>query len=205
MARRPEEDQHGRAELPDGEDDERPQRIARIGQPGGTVDADQREDGIDDTLGIEELAPQDGDGNGAAEDRRQIEQRAIEADGADTLVEHHRDGEGEDELGRYGKGHEGEGDLQRLAEAGVAAEHVDVVVEPDPARRVDDVVFGEAQIKRKQDRPDGEQEEADEPRREKRIAGEVLAEKSVHFAPDRVKAPSPGLPRNPTSPPGERW
>ncbi len=42
-----EEDQHGRAELPDREDDDRPQRIARIGEPGGAIDADQREDGIE--------------------------------------------------------------------------------------------------------------------------------------------------------------
>ena len=176
-----EEDQHGRAELPHGEDDQRIERVVGIGEPIGALDAEDGEDRVDDAAVGEELAPQDGDGDGAAEDRGQVEERPVDADGADALVEDDGDGEREDQRAGDRQEDVGEGDLQRLPEAVVPEQHVVVVVEPDEARRARDVVLGERQVERGQNRADGEEEEPDQPQGEEDVAGCVLAEEFSHL------------------------
>src|SRR5207249_1369570 len=68
----------------------------------------------------------------------------------------------------------GEGDAQRLPDQPVAGKHGAVVVEPHPPGGGDDVVGGEAEQERGDHRPEGEHQEANDPRRGEEVEGNGL-------------------------------
>ena len=117
LAQAREEDDHRRAELPDGEHHQRRERVVGVRDPGGAVDAEEREELVDEALGAEDLPPEDGDRDRGAEQRRQVEDRAVDADAADAAVEHHREAERGGELQRHRPEHVGEGDARARSAA----------------------------------------------------------------------------------------
>ena len=54
------------------------------------------------------------------------------------------------------------------------AEHPDVVLQPDPLRRLDQAVVGERQVQRGEHRPDRDQHQADQPGQQEQVAGLVV-------------------------------
>ena len=167
-----EEDDHRRAELPDREHDQRPQRVVGMRDPARarwtpSVSAEKL---VDQAVGAENLPPQDRDRDRRAEQRRQVEGGAIEADAAHAAVERHGKRQRDGELQRHRPDHVVERDRQRVAEPPVLEEGVFVVLQPRPARRGQEVVVGEGEIERGERRAERQAEEADQPGREEQIA-----------------------------------
>ncbi len=114
-----EEDDHRRTERPHVQGDERPQRGVRVGHPPPlALDAEDAEERVDEAVDAEHLAPQDRDGDGAAEQGRQVERRPVEREAPHAAVEQQREAEGDDELQRDGGEHVGERDPQRVEQPG---------------------------------------------------------------------------------------
>ncbi|MNW63559.1 hypothetical protein D3C74_417790 [compost metagenome] len=58
----------------------------------------------------------------------------------------------------------------------IAGEHFDIVVEPDPARRSEQIIFGKRQIKGYGHRHQRKAEKADNERTDKGVARQILAQ-----------------------------
>ena len=70
-----EEQDHGGAELPNAQEADDPQRIVGVAQPRGALcvaEGDGADDGVDQTVIAEDSLPQNGDGNGAAQNGRNV-------------------------------------------------------------------------------------------------------------------------------------
>ena len=191
LAQAGEEDDHRRAELPDREHDEGRERVVGVRDPGRPLDADEREELVDQALGAEDLAPEHRDRDRGAEQRRQVEGGAVDADAADAAVEHHREAERGGELQRHRPEHVGEGDAERVAQPLVVEERVGVVAEPGPARRGQQVVVGEGEIERGERRPERQAEEADQPGQQEEVAGGVPAQAAPETLAERGRRAPP--------------
>ena len=177
-----------------------------MAHPGDAVQPDQRQKLVDHPVGTEDLPPEHGHGDRRAEQRGEIEDGPIEADAADALVEGHGQRQRQGELQGHGPDHIGEGDVERRAEPGVEEEHVVVVEEADPARRLEQVELGEGEPERGQRGPERQAEEADEPGEEEEIAGAVALPGPAQAAgrPRTLRPPSPRT-RGGRSPPWPAW
>ncbi|MDF2561299.1 MAG: hypothetical protein K0R99_2745 [Microbacterium sp.] len=169
-----EEDDHRRAERPDAQDDERVERGVRRRHPALALDAQQGEDLVHQTLDAEDLTPQYGDGHRPAQERREVEDRAVEGESAKSPVQDHREQQRRDQLQRHRDEHEAERDAERVVKSCVV-EHPREVVEPDPLRRLQQVVVGERQVQRHQHRPDGERHHAYHPGQQEQVGRTPLA------------------------------
>ena len=143
---------------------------------------------VDQAVGAENLPPQDGDRDRRAEQRRQIEGGAVDGDAAHAAVERHGERQRDGELQRHRPEHVVERDRERVAEPLVLEEGVFVVLQPGPARRRQQVVVGEGEIERGDRRPERQAEEADQPRRQEKIAGARCAARARATRSDRAGA-----------------
>ena len=169
-----------RAELPHGKRDEGEEGIARIGDPAWPLHAEEHHhDPIDEPVAGEKLPPQDRDGDARAKERGQIEQRAVERQAADALVEDEGDAKREAQLQRHREEHVGEGHRHRGGEFRIRRRDADVVRGADPARIAQEIEVREREVERHQGRPERQAEEADEPGQEKEIAVEARAPESA--------------------------
>ncbi len=119
-------------------------------------------------------SPEERDRDAAAQQRGQVEDRAVDGESADPLVQHERERQREDELERHAEDHIRASDDDAVQEPAIPGEHVDVVVEAGPDRIGDEAVVGERQEQRVQHRSDRDDEQPDEPRQEEEVSGAVL-------------------------------
>jgi hypothetical protein len=99
---------------------------------------------------------------------------AVEADPAHGHVQQQRQPEGDNELERHRDERIQGAVADRLPERWILGEHGLVVVEPDPGRRLDDVVLGEREVQGGQHRVCREDEQGDEPRQNEKETGSRL-------------------------------
>ena len=130
----------------------------------------ERQHLVEQAVAGEQLAPQHRDGDAGADQRRQIEDRPVQRQAADALVQHHGHQQREGELERHRQRHIEEGDVHRRDELGIAGGDAHVVGGADPARVAQQVEIRERQIERDQRRSQRQPEEADQPGRQKQIA-----------------------------------
>ena len=128
LQRRQEHD-HGRAELPDFQPADHLHGRALGAQEMHRVQPQGGEHGVDHAAVHEHQPPQKGDGHAAAEQRRDVVQRADHVDALDVAVEEQCHGQGQDQLARHGVYAEEQRHLQRIPEVAVLGEELDVVVE----------------------------------------------------------------------------
>ena len=120
------------------------------------------QDGVDQpVLRVEDPDPQYGAGHGG-DHLGQVEHRAERALAVHGQVEEQCVAERSQQAERDHDHHQVKGVAERLAELGVVQELL-VVAETDELRRADDVVIGEAVIKREGHRVEDQPDDADEP------------------------------------------
>ena len=157
------EDDHTGTELPYVEQNQGRQRPGSAGQPRNRFKAERLEDGVDIAFQAKDVAPYNGDRDGAAQQRRQVNHRAVQAHAAHRLVEHHRDKQRKDQLQRHGEHNELKGRQQRLFEGKVDGEDVLEVLEANPVGLLEQRIVGKGQIDGIHHRPRLQQQESDQP------------------------------------------
>ena len=146
----------------------------RIGDPVPACDAEEPEEVVEDPALAEDLAPEETDADRAADQRGHVKERTVNREALDAAVERYSNGQREHEDERHRPADIGERHPDRLDEAPVTGKELGVVVWPDPDRRGQDAVTGEAQVERGDDRNQRDAEEADQPGDEEGIGGSVL-------------------------------
>ena len=159
------EQDHGGTELPDAQEADDPQRIVGVAQPGGALcvaEGDGADDGVDQTVIAEDGLPQNGDGNGAAQDGRDVVDGTEQVHAGDLEVQDVCDEQSEDQL--QGHGDEGvlEGSDQGFGDLGIG-EGSDVVHHAVLMDAVEEVHIGEAVVQRLTKRDRLEDDETDDP------------------------------------------
>ena len=188
-------DDHDVAGGPDHQQDQPVLGPARIEEPAGPLDAEERQHLVEEAgrrveQEHEQERPSDhGDHDGQVEDRAEDPQPADPA-----VVEQEGDPEGHEDRQRDPDDRQVQGVAQRLPEHGVL-EQVGVVVEPNPARRLQDLEVREAVVEGRERRVQGEAEEPDQPRRDEQQPGA----EPLPLGP-REPAPTPATARGST-----RW
>ncbi|QTK81081.1 Hypothetical protein AT6N2_L0108 [Agrobacterium tumefaciens] len=181
-----EEDDHRRTELPDRQDDQSVDRIIRIGNPARSLVTESLpEDHVDETVRGEKLAPENGDCDTRTQQRRQIEDCPVEGETANAAIESERHQQREDQLQRHRQQHIGKGDLHGGGKFRVGRGDAHIIGRTNPVRRLQQVVIGERQIKRRKRRAEGKAEKADEPGQKKQVGVNVAVEHPPHAAPLR--------------------
>ncbi|MNI66158.1 hypothetical protein D3C73_1217050 [compost metagenome] len=90
----------------------------------------------------EQISPEDGYCDAAANQRREVKRGSVEADSANFAVQHNRDQQGESQLQRNRDEHEDKGYRQRFAEYRVMEEDPAVIIETYPPRAFQQRVVG---------------------------------------------------------------
>lgn len=100
------ENDHRGAELPGAEQNERAERRARVRDPADTLNAEPGEHLVDVAVQAEHVPPQHGHRDAAADQRREVDRRAVQAHAAGVIFQEQRDHERKEQLDRDGKQHE---------------------------------------------------------------------------------------------------
>ena len=162
------------------------------GQPARPVNAHQPQQPVQDAVArVEDQAPQDGHGY-TGDDRRQVIDRAPERLTGHVLVEQQGQDKAKDQVERDGDQRKAEGEAERVPELGIAGEELEVIAEGDKDRRIGDVVARQGQHERGDHRPEGKDQETDEPGADEHIAPDGLPLLHAHgprggFQPRRVQ------------------
>ena len=127
------------------------------------AEGDGADDGVDQTVIAEDCLPQNGDGNGAAQNGRDVVDGTEQVHACDLEVQDVGDEQSEDQL--QGHGDEGvlEGGDQRLGDLGIG-EGGDVVHHAVRMDAVEEVHVGETVVQRLTEGDGLEHDEADDPR-----------------------------------------
>ena len=107
------------AELPDAQEADDPQRIVGVAQPGGALcmaEGDGPDDGVDQTIITENGLPQHGDGNGTAQNGRDVVNGTEQVHAGNLEVQDVCDEQRKDQLQRHGDESVLEDDYHRLQE-----------------------------------------------------------------------------------------
>ncbi|MBP2349419.1 hypothetical protein JOF29_000502 [Kribbella aluminosa] len=137
------------------------------------MDSEQVQQLVQQARGAEHLPPEDRDRDARAEQRRQVEDGSIKRHSPNTPVQDHGEQQRDRQLQRHRDEHVGERHLQRVVQP-LVGQHPGEVLQADPLRRLDQVVVREGQVQRGQHRPDRDQEQAQQPRREEEVPGQVV-------------------------------
>ena len=148
------------------------------------AEGDGADDGVDQTVIAEDRLPQNGDGNGTAQNGRDVVDGTEQVHACDLEVQDVGDEQSEDQL--QGHGDEGvlEGGDQRLGDLGIG-EGGDVVHHAVLMDAVEEVHVGEAVVQRLTEGNGLEHDEADDPRDQVEQALPLIEELLGRGAPQR--------------------
>ena len=169
------ENQHGVAELPYAQRNQRAQCGFRVAEPAGIAgQTDEPEQLIDCAVVGKKLLPEQGDGDAAAHQRGNIERRAIESRQIGCAGKHQRDQQRHRQLNRHLNKGELECDLKGSPKQLILKEHRFEIIEPDPFCGGKHVVLCKCQIQRGEERNDGKHHKPDDKRQDEHIARHVV-------------------------------
>ena len=187
-----EEDDHRVADAPEREQHERGLGPRRVVEPQRPVDAGLAEQRVDRPGGgIEQVDEAERRGD-RRDQRGQVEDGAEEADALLAPRQHHGQAEREQHLQRHHEDEQPERVADRGPDLRIGAEQVAVVREPDPARRAEQVVVREREVRVHHERVAEEDGEPDEPGAHEQQHGPAAAHRRPPLRPPAVGRRSRG-------------
>ncbi len=127
----------------------------------------ERQHLVDHALLAKDLPPQDGDGYAATQQRRQVVDGLVDPGFRDLAVQHHGHQERERQRQRYREHHVAEGHEERRPEPAVLCRTSRRSCPCQSTAAVSEQVeVGKREVERRQERPQGQDEEPDQPRQQ---------------------------------------
>ena len=128
------------------------------------VKPEQLQEQIENPSFAEDFTPQEADSDAGTDKRRDVEERAIQCQTCEAPVKGNGNGQREYQDQRHGHADVAQRYPYGVIETAVSREQLLVVLRTDPFRRTQNVIVGEGEVERSDDREDRDSKQPDEPR-----------------------------------------